>query len=66
MPPVIEVEFWLDTTEVKQFEMLGNAGRIKFSVFSDFLVELLAVEGGEEVTSLEFEASITGEELLRA
>ncbi len=66
MPPGIEVELWLDTTEVEHFEMLGNAGIIKFSVFRDFLVELLAVEGEEEVTLLEFEASFTGDGLLRA
>ena len=66
MPPRIEEEFWLDTTDIEHFEMLGNAGIIKSSRFSDFLVELLAVEGEEEVTSLEFEASFTGEGLLRA
>ncbi len=59
-------EFWLDTTDVKHFEMLGNARRMKFSRLHDFLVELLAFKGEEEVVSLEFEASLKGKCVLGA
>ncbi len=59
MPPGIEEEFWLDTTDIKHFEMLGNARIMKFSRLNDFLIELLAFKGEEEVGLLEFEASLT-------
>ncbi len=45
MPPGIEEEFWLDTTDVEHFEMLGSAGIMQFSRLNDFLVELLAFGG---------------------
>ena len=64
MPPRIEEEFWLDTTDVDHFEMLGSAGIMQFSRLNDFLVELLAFKGEEEVVSLEFEALLTGEHVL--
>ncbi len=47
--------------------MLGHAIIMKFSRLYDFLVELLAFEGGgEEVVSLEFEALLTGKHVLGA
>ncbi len=55
MPPRIEEEFWRDTTDVKHFEMLGSAKIMQFSRLNDFLLELLAFEGEEEVVSLELE-----------
>ncbi len=55
MPPGIEEEFWLDTTDVDHFEMLGSAGIMQFSRLNDFLVELLAFKGEEEVVPLELE-----------